>query len=295
LEREGVDGLIEEIRSTRGDLRVRPNDFVAWSRGARFYPLLYMITRVNHAQDWGNGLELHRQLLGYQSALELHHIFPKARLYEAGYSRPEVNSLANFAFLTMETNREVTDRFPEEYLPGYELKHPGAIASHWIPSDPALWHIARYRDFLAERRELLASAANDFLDSLVGGTAAAYDETEVAVSPIERPVILAVDDQEELAVRTCQAWVESVGLGRGDESHELVDPETGEQLAILDLAWPNGLQEGLTEPVALLLNEGAEVETVAGAMGFRFFTSVDAFKEYVRRDILGESGEKAVA
>ena len=112
LERDGVDGLIEEIRSSRGDLRVRPNDFVAWSRGARFYPLLYMLTRVNHARDWGNGLELHHQLLGYQSALELHHIFPKARLYAAGYSQSEVNSLANFAFLTMETNLEVTDKLP---------------------------------------------------------------------------------------------------------------------------------------------------------------------------------------
>jgi hypothetical protein len=293
LEREGVDGLIQEIRSSRGDLRVRPNDFVAWSRGARFYPLLYMITRVNHARDWGNGLELHHQLLGYQSALELHHIFPKARLYEHGYSRPEVNSLANFAFLTMETNREVMDRFPETYLPEYESKHPGTIASHWIPNDPELWRIECYRDFLAARRELLAQAANHFLDSLIAGTAVAYEELEAPIIIAERPPVEPVEDDEERIIRECQEWVESVGFARGEESHELVDPRTGEQLAILDLGWPNGLQEELTEPVALLVNETAEVETVAGAMGFRFFTEVEAFQNYVRLELLEEPAEAA--
>jgi hypothetical protein len=292
LERDGIDGLIDEVRSSRGDLRVRPNDFVAWSRGARFYPLLYMLTRVNRARDWGNGLELHHQLLGYQSALELHHIFPKARLYTAGYTRPEVNSLANFAFLTMETNREVTDRFPEEYFPAYEERHPGAIASHWIPDDPDLWRIGRYRDFLAARRELLAAAANDFLDGLLGGTASDYDADAVVLS-IERPATEPVEDDEERTLRACQEWVESVGLARGDENHELVDAETGAQLAILDLAWPRGLQEELTDPVALLLNETVEVETAAGAAGFRFFTSEAAFREYVLREVVAEEDEAA--
>lgn len=293
LERDGVDGLIDEIRASRGDLRVRPNDFVAWSRGARFYPLLYMLTRVYHARDWGNGLELSHQLLGYQSALELHHIFPKARLRDAGYGRPEVNSLANFAFLTMETNREVTNRFPEEYLPDYEAKHPGAIESHWIPNDPELWRIDRYRDFLAARRELLAQAANSLLDSLVAGTAAAYIESEGSVVAVEPPGVEQIEDEEERAISQCQAWIQSVGFVRGEENHELVDAKTADQLAVLDLAWPNGLQEGLTEPVALLLNETAEVETVAGAMGFRFFTDVETFQSYVRRELLDEPGEAA--
>jgi hypothetical protein len=113
---------------------------------------------MTHATG-GNRLELHHQLLGYQSALELHHIFPTARLYQAGYERHNV--IPNLAFLTMETNRQVTDRFPEEYFPHYELKHPGALASHWIPDDPELWRIDRYRDFLGARRGMLAEAAND--------------------------------------------------------------------------------------------------------------------------------------
>jgi hypothetical protein len=44
----------------------------------------------------------------------------------------------------------------------------------------------------------------------------------------------------------------------------------------------------LTEPVALLLNETAEVEAVAAAHGFRFFTSDATFRDYVLREVLYE-------
>jgi hypothetical protein len=60
----GLDRLIERLRQDRRDLRVAPDDFLGWSRGARFYPLLYMLTRVWKAPDWGSGLELSRYLLG---------------------------------------------------------------------------------------------------------------------------------------------------------------------------------------------------------------------------------------
>jgi hypothetical protein len=46
------------------------------------------------------------------------------------------------------------------------------------------------------------------------------------------------------------------------------------------------MQLALTEPVALLLNEPPEVERVAAANGFRFFTSPEALKEYVEREVL---------
>ena len=61
----------------------------------------------------------------------------------------------------------------------------------------------------------------------------------------------------------------------------IFDPQTGAQRAMLDLAWPNGVQEELTEPVAVLLDEGSELISLASTSGFRCFTSVDAFKSYV--------------
>src|SRR5205085_3829903 len=113
---DALDRLITLLRQNRGDLRLNANDFLGWSQGARFYPLLYMLTRVYHAQDWDTGIELSNSLLGNMSRLEVHHIFPKALLYRNDYSRPDVNALANFTFLTRETNLLVSDRDPAEYL-----------------------------------------------------------------------------------------------------------------------------------------------------------------------------------
>ena len=70
--------------------------------------------------------------------------------------------------------------------------------------------------------------------------------------------------------------------------YELADTESGEAVAILDLAWPNGLQEGLSQPVALLIDEPIEVEEAVNRAGFTFFTSVKAFRGYVKREILAD-------
>ena len=50
-----------------------------------------------------------------------------------------------------------------------EQRTPGSLASHWIPTDPELWKIENYREFLAERRKLLAKSANEFLMKLANG------------------------------------------------------------------------------------------------------------------------------
>ena len=44
-------------------------------------------------------------------------------------------------------------------------------------------------------------------------------------------------------------------LPEGEIGWDLEDPVTGELQAIVDLAWPEGLQPGLSQPVALLLDE----------------------------------------
>ena len=61
---------------------------------------------------------------------------------------------------------------------------------------------------------------------------------------------------------------------------------TGDPIAIFDLAWPDGLQEGLSDPVALLIDEGEETEQAANQARYRFFTDVESFRNYVERDIL---------
>lgn len=277
-----VDALISTLEKWRSDLTIRPIDFENWSKGARFYPMLYMLTRVGNARDWGNGIELRKQLLGKSASLEVHHIFPKSLLYDAGYERPQVNALANFTFLTKETNLTVGNKKPAEYIPEQEAKHPGVMESHWMPMDPDLWQIEDYDRFLEARRSLLAKAANSFLDGLRDGDGeiSANEEFEIG----DQPVAVAEDDEAK-QLDEVDRWLAQLGLGSGEFGFELVNEE-GELEATLDLAWPDGIQSGLSKPVALLLNEPREVEEAAGKSGFQFFTTVEDFRSYVENEVL---------
>jgi hypothetical protein len=62
---------------------------------------------------------------------------------------------------------------------------------------------------------------------------------------------------------------------------------------MLDLAWPNGLQEGLSQPVVLLLGETQATEEAANQAGYRFFTGVEEFRAYVQEEVLAVHGERA--
>lgn len=297
-EGDALDRLIGQLRRDRGDLRVRPEDFHGWSRGARFYPLMYMLTRTSQARDWGSGIELKGNLLGKLSRLEVHHVFPKALLYKHDYSRAEVNALANFTFLTQDTNLQISDRTPAEYFEEIEAKHPGALASHWIPQERALWHEERYPDFLAARQVLLAEAANEFLRDLAGdihdasaGVGDAASEAPVAVAAAPSALGAIATEEEEQLLLDAASWVVGRGLPEGELLYEVADEESGEPLVVLDLAWPDGLQPGLSPPVALLLGEGPETLTAAQAAGFRYFTDPARFREYVREEILAEAME----
>jgi hypothetical protein len=288
LEESGgdLDKLIAELRLSQGGLRVEPGHFHSWSVGARFYPVLYRMTRMTEARDWGTGLPLKSSLLGRMNKLEVHHIFPRARLYEAGYARSEVNALANFCFLTKDTNLSISDRRPEEYFPAIEAAHPGVLGSQWIPEDPALWRLETYRDLMEARKELLAVAANACLASLLHDQASLLESTRAA-RITDRVLLCGIASEDEAReLEALNDWVTEQGFARGELACDHVDPESGEQRAILDLVWPHGVQAELSEPVAVLLDESAGLISLASAAGFRCFTSTKGFKAYVGRLVL---------
>ncbi len=278
-----LDKLVEQLRLWHGGLRTEPGHFAGWSLGARFYPILYMLIRMGGAQDWGTGLPLKKGLLGKMNQLEVHHIFPKSRLYQEGYHRPEVNALANFCFLTKDTNLQISDRFPEEYFPEVESKHPGVLASQWVPADPDLWKIENYGDFLSERRRLLAAETNRRMEDLLHGDTHWF-EGAAKPEPVAVPGGIASDD-DEAAIEALAEWVEAQGLPRGQMAFDYTDPDTGEQIAVFDLAWPDGVQTELSQPVAVLLDEGDETLAIAAKAGYRCFTRTQDFREYVATEI----------
>jgi hypothetical protein len=94
---------------------------------------------------------------------------------------------------------------------------------------------------------------------------------------------------EERLIQACNAWVVQHGLPEGEYLYELTNALTGEPLAVLDLAWPSGLQEGYSQPVAALIDESQETEEAANRAGYRYFIDVHAFHAYVRQEILALS------
>lgn len=71
---------------------------------------------------------------------------------------------------------------------------------------------------------------------------------------------------------------------------DFADPQSGEQWAVFKLALPSGLQEELSQPVAVLFNEDTAANRVAGEAGFRCFSEAEAFKRYVTTEALAEAG-----
>ncbi len=284
----GLDKLLEQLRLWHGGLRAEPGHFLGWSQGARFYPVLYMLTRMGEARDWGTGLPLKANLLGKMSRLEVHHIFPKAQLYKRKHRRAEVNALANFCFLTKDTNLNISDRLPEHYFPEIEQAHPGALASQWIPQDPGLWEVEHFEDFLEARKVLLAEELNRRMEALLHGDTR-WLAGAAAVKPEPTLVVGGISsDEEEAQLSALDDWMEAQGLPRGQMAYDYADPQTGAQRAVIDLAWPNGIQEELSQPVAVLLNEDPATLALASQAGFRCFTVLDDFKHYVTTEILGE-------
>jgi hypothetical protein len=288
-----VEQMLVALRQQRGDLTVKPADFLAWSKGARFFPILYMLTRVAGARDWGTGELLDKTALGDYSNLEIHHVFPKRVLYEAGYSRANVNAIANFTFLTAETNKKISGRYPVDYLPEFKELQPSVVESHWVPTDPQLWEVDRYPDFLEQRRELLAKATNAFLGQLYGSHTSEREELKVepvtVLTSADGATVLrgngvpqsnGVPANEEDVISEVRDWLRDRGFDDGELDYQLAEDD-GTASFVLDVAWPRGLQVELSQPVALLLNEPVEVFEAAVKGGYRPFLSTSELKAYV--------------
>ena len=73
-----------------------------------------------------------------------------------------------------------------------------------------------------------------------------------------------LDEDEEARLIDANTWVVAQALPEGDFMYEILS-DSGDVIACFDLAWPDGLQFGLSEPVALLLDEPPEVLQLANA------------------------------
>jgi len=174
----------------------------------------------------------------------------------------------------------------KEYLAEVGAKHPGAIASQWLPEDPCLWNVERYRDFLAARRELLAVAANDLLSDLRGGV-------PMPVQPTVDRVVVGIDGADDARAQEVRELVEflvDAGFTPPVLDAEIIDPSgEGAVLAIAEAYWPDGLQPGRGNPVVLELDKDSDLARLE-SLGYEVFTSAEAMRSVVQRRNAEDAG-----
>lgn len=102
---------------------------------------------------------LQEGLRSKKSALERHHLFPKAWLMRNGIAEQrDINQIANFALVEWSDNISISDRHPSEYLPYYleRLNDQEKMAMYHWHALPENWEYMSYADFLVERRKMIA-------------------------------------------------------------------------------------------------------------------------------------------
>jgi len=108
---------------------------------------------------------------GTKSAVEKHHLFPKAYLSRIGIDDDrDRNQIANFAFIEWKDNISISDDAPNKYWPkvtsGIE-----SVALRQMLQDNALpqdWASMSYSDFLEARQKLMASIVRRGYEKLSG-------------------------------------------------------------------------------------------------------------------------------
>lgn len=202
-EAEPWELLRAQIIDQRGRIEVQAGDFAGRGTPHPLYRATFILAKAHEAIDWFNGLPL-AKTHGPSYGIHSHHIFPQALLYKNGFNvddhthRQSVNEIANRAFLTAESNLELSDTQPADYLPQVEARYPGALARQFVPMAPDLWKVERYRDFLEARRGLIAKKLNEFMRSLVV-------EPEI---PHHRPVddLIALGEGITLEFKSSLQW-----------------------------------------------------------------------------------------
>ena len=101
-----------------------------------------------------------KDMVGPDHQIEVHHIFPKALLKREGVSRHDRDEIANLVFLAAKPNKTISASLPEKYLRDVPVDR---LKAQCVPTDPRLWKIERYQEFLAARRELLAAGINELI------------------------------------------------------------------------------------------------------------------------------------
>lgn len=107
---------------------------------------------------------LQEGLRSKKSAVERHHLFPKAWLERNGVTDQTLrNQIANYALVEWSDNINISDKHPREYLPHYleRLTPSEKEQMYYWHALPENWEEMKFDDFLVERRKLISKVVED--------------------------------------------------------------------------------------------------------------------------------------
>ena len=132
--------------------------------------MLYLLAYDNQAHDWSSS----KDRIGFAGAEllkkfnpEWHHIFPRAYLRNkvTSYS---ADTAANIVVIRKETNLKIGRKAPMEYMEGIS---DSQLKEQYVPTERDIFTVEEYSEFIEQRADALALAANEFLNRLQFGGA----------------------------------------------------------------------------------------------------------------------------
>ena len=113
---------------------------------------------------------------------DIHHIFPKQYLKDAGFTQGQYNQVANFVYVQQEINIKVGKKSPAEYIGQIrqqcedgKLVYGGIndlelfkenLAANCIPGIIHEMDVSHFHEFLAARRKLMSAKVKEYYQSL---------------------------------------------------------------------------------------------------------------------------------
>ena len=197
-EKNTFESLIRNLRLYRGsNLYLSPSDLEMQGVQSKVFNVFYSAIRAQNAADWtDSSMPLYSKNIGYNNALERHHIFPKDILYKRYDSantihRRMVNEISNIALITSKSNKKILNRPPSEY---FNEIAPIQLRKQFVPANKDLWSLEFFEAFLSERRKTVAEGINNFLKSY-------YEYNEKEQIPLDLQSINLDIENIELALR----------------------------------------------------------------------------------------------
>lgn len=144
--------------------RLRPEDFETGRISGPIMSLFLSHLRDCDARDWKHeDFKLDGTVAGHGAALQIHHFFPRALLRKRKeLAADEINTFANYTVISAKTNLDVSSEEPASYVDRLGIPTE-QLDNQCIPTKPELLKGSEYREFLKERRRLLAERLNAFL------------------------------------------------------------------------------------------------------------------------------------